>query len=103
MVTKTVVHRDVWGHEREGYTDKRRVAYAPVESVSAPSATSGLRFEEQLGLLCASGGIMWGVQVFTSHLPNLNALWETRGPLEVCAIGALIWVHAKWRRSVRLH
>ena len=103
MATKTIAHRDVWGHEREGYTEQREVAYAPAKSVSATLPPSWLRIEENLGSLGASAGVVWGVQVATSHLPNIEALLETPGPLEVCALSALIWLHAKWRRSVRLH
>lgn len=103
MATKTIMHRDVWGHEREGYTERRQVAYAPAKPVAAPSTPPWLRFEENLGSLGGSAGVVWGVQVVTSHLPNLEAILETPGPLEMCAVSALIWLHAKWRRSLRLH
>ncbi len=103
MATKSVMHRDMWGHEREGYTERRQVSYAPARPVAALSAPAWVRFEENLGSLGASAGVVWGVQVATSHLSNLEALLETPGPLEACAVAALIWLHAKWRRSVRLH
>jgi len=103
MATKTFVHRDVWGHEREGYTEKHQVAYAPAKSASAPSAPTWLRIEQNLGSLGASAGVVWGVQVATSHLPDIGAIMQSPGPLEVCAVSTLIWLHAKWRRSVRLH
>ena len=103
MATKTVLHRDSWGHEREGYSEDRRVAYAPAKAAAAPS--TGIPWawlEERIGWLGGAAGIIWSVQVATSHLPNRDALWETRGPLELCGISILIWLHAKWRRSVRL-
>ncbi len=103
MATKSVVHRDVWGHEREGYSEARQVAYAPAKPVSVHSVPGWLRFEQNLGSLGAGAGVIWAVQIATSNLPNLDALLETPGPLEACAVGALIWLHAKWRRSVRLH
>ena len=103
MATKTIVHRDVWGHEREGYTEARQVAYAPATSAAMRTAPAWLRFEQNLGSLGAGAGVIWAVQVATSNLPNLEALLETPGPLEACAVGALIWLHAKWRRSVLLH
>ena len=47
----------------------------------------------------AAGGIVWSIQEATQGLAEL---WQLRllppGPLEVCAIGILIWLHAKWRR-----
>lgn len=103
MATKTVVHRDVWGHEREGYVDQREVAYAAAKPAMAASAPSPwVWLEERLGPMGSAAGIVWGVQVLTSHVSHWDAVWETPGPLEVSAIGILIWLHAKWRRSVRL-
>ena len=60
--------------------------------------------EESLSSLVAAGGIIWSVQEATKGLAEL---WQLRllppGPLEVCAIGILIWLHAKWRRSVNVN
>jgi hypothetical protein len=60
--------------------------------------------EESVGSLIAAGGIVWSVQEATKSLAEL---WQLRllppGPLEVCAIGILIWLHAKWRRSVNVN
>jgi hypothetical protein len=56
--------------------------------------------EERLGSLVAAGGIIWAVQASVSHLRELSTLILPQGPLEVCAVGILIWIHAKWRRSV---
>ena len=60
--------------------------------------------EESLGSLIAGGGIIWSVQEATKGLAEL---WQLRllrpGPLEVCAIGILVWLHAKWRRSVNVN
>jgi len=60
--------------------------------------------EESLGSLIAGGGIIWSVQEATKGLAEW---WQLRllppGPLEVCAIGILIWLHAKWRRSVNVN
>lgn len=62
------------------------------------------RGEETLGSLTAAGGVIWSVQEATQGLAEL---WQLRllppGPLEVCAIGILIWLHAKWRRSVNVN
>ncbi len=102
MSSKGVISRDLWGHEREGYThDRPPVAYAPAKP-TARTPPSWLHWEERLGALGAGFGIIWGVHVSATHPAILDALWETPGPLEACAISALIWLHAKWHRSTRL-
>jgi hypothetical protein len=36
----------------------------------------------------------------------VNTLWNFSvtqpGPLEICALGILMWLHAKWRRSLKI-
>jgi hypothetical protein len=59
-----------------------------------------IRGEERLGSLIAAAGIIWAVYVITHNFAgtwNLQALMP--GPIPVCGIGILIWLHAKWRRS----
>jgi hypothetical protein len=103
MASKSFAHRDMWGHEREGYAHERpEVAYAPAKPLAGISAPKWLHWEERLGSLGAGIGTIWGVHVTATHLRIVDALWETPGPLEVCAIGSLIWLHAKWHRSTRL-
>ena len=103
MAIKSVTHRDLWGHEREGYTQHPpEVAYAPAKPVVGVSTPHWLHWEVRFGALGAGFGILWGVHVSATHPRILDALWETPGPLEVCAISTLIWLHAKWHRSTRL-
>jgi hypothetical protein len=68
------------------------------------SLSSSIHKEESLGSLIAAGGIIWSIQEATKGLAEL---WQIRllppGPLEVCAMGILIWLHAKWRRSVNVN
>jgi hypothetical protein len=68
------------------------------------SFSMSIHGEESLSSLVAAGGIIWSVQEATKGLAEL---WQLRllppGPLEVCAIGILIWLHAKWRRSVNVN
>ena len=46
--------------------------------------------------------MIWGAHVSTNNFTNLNALFPLpSGPMEICAVGILIWLHAKWRLSVR--
>ncbi len=62
--------------------------------------------EVRIGSLVAAGGLIWAVKVATSNFTGADAFSFARlprGPLEICAIGILIWLHAKWRRSVELH
>lgn len=62
-----------------------------------------IKNEERVGSLVAAGGIVWGVYVATQ---NMRTLWNFSitqpGPLEVCAVGILLWLHAKWRRSLKV-
>ena len=62
-----------------------------------------IQTEERLGSLIAAGGLIWTVRVGTQ---DLASLWQLTvappSPLEICAIGILLWLHAKWRRSVTL-
>jgi hypothetical protein len=66
--------------------------------------TSGT--EARIGSLIAAGGIGWAAYHATS-LPDpvqgLSLLYLKTGPLETCAIGILIWLHAKYRRSTSYH
>lgn len=54
--------------------------------------------EERLGSLIAGAGTMWAIYVATV---DYAGLWRFHilppGPVEVCALGILAWVHAKWR------
>ncbi len=61
------------------------------------------RREEQIGSIIASAGIAWAVYHATLTLDiieSFNNILLKRGPLEVCAIGVLVWMHAKYRRSI---
>ncbi len=55
-----------------------------------------IHFEEQIASLVAAGGILWAVQVATAGFDRIPP-----GPLEVCSVAILVWLHAKWRRSIR--
>ena len=62
---------------------------------------SSIRTEERFGSLLAAAGTIWATHVATR---DYASLWQVQilrpGPLEVCAIGILVWLHAKWRRSI---
>lgn len=86
--------------EHEGYRGRHGVA-PPKGRSETPFLR--IRTEERLGSLVSAGGVIWAVHEATK---NLADLWKLSilppGPLEVCAIGILIWLHAKWRRSVKV-
>ncbi len=87
--------------EKLGYN----VNYSAPRSVKAIETVPfwrRIRTEERLGALTFWGGVIWAVQIGTRDISNLFHLVLARGPKEVCAIGVLIWLHAKWRRSVRI-
>ena len=56
--------------------------------------------EARLGSLVAAGGVVWTANVATKNFTNFENIVLPNGPLELCAIGILIWLHAKWRASV---
>jgi hypothetical protein len=62
--------------------------------------------EVRIGSLIAAAGLIWAAKIVTDNFTGIDAFSFARlprGPLELCAIGILIWLHAQWRRSVHLH
>jgi hypothetical protein len=93
-----------WDLDREGYLQKPPVVYAPVHRPAKKVDDGSLlsvRGEERFGSLIAAAGTIWAVYVATV---DYNSLWRMQimppGPVEVCAVGILAWLHAKWRRSI---
>jgi len=88
------------GSEREGYRGHH--GDVPAQKQSGGELLS-IPMEERLGSLISGVGVIWTVQEATKDLAGLWQFSILRpGPLEVCAIGILIWLHAKWRRSVTI-
>jgi hypothetical protein len=58
--------------------------------------------EEKAGSVVAAAGVGWAVYygTYVAHdiTQGFTAVYLKSGPLEVCAIGILIWLHGKWRR-----
>lgn len=97
-----------WDRGREGYIDSRpsnTVVTTPKSQSPVPldRKLAGIRREEHFGSLVAAAGVIWGVYVATQ---NYDSLWHFQinppGPLETCALGILAWLHAKWRRSLKV-
>ncbi len=98
-----------WDARREGYVDLPRAPmYAPVrEPAGKPSGGRypfSISTEERVGSLLAAGGMIWATYVATV---DYASLWHMQilppGPMEVCALGVLVWLHAKWRRSTKVN
>jgi hypothetical protein len=98
-----------WDAGREGYVQSPS-KYIPVVSLHQPAQKPAsqrhfltIRGEERLASLIAAGGTIWAVYVATV---DYSSLWRVQimppGPVEVCAIGILAWLHAKWRRSTHV-
>lgn len=98
-----------WDAGREGYVESPN-KYVPVVAIpqtikkdSAPNNLENIRREELVASLIAAGGTIWAVYVATTDYADL---WRLQimppGPVEVCALGILGWLHAKWRRSIRV-
>lgn len=95
-----------WDAGREGYLDVRPTAkYAPGPKSSTKPAKQGywlsIHTQERVASLIAAGGMIWAVYAFTVDYADL---WRFQilppGPIEVCGLGVLAWLHAKWRRSI---
>lgn len=97
-----------WNEGREGYVQTQD-KFVPVVAVNKRAKKAqgeggllSIRGEERLGSLIAAAGTCWAVYVATV---DYNNLWRMRimppGPVEVCLLGILAWLHAKWRRSLK--
>jgi hypothetical protein len=94
-----------WDAGREGYIQTPPVAaYAPMHKPAVKPAKQqqhllSVRGEELVASLIAAAGAAWAVYIATV---DYSSLWRVQvnppGPLEVCALGILLWLHAKWRR-----
>lgn len=101
---------DYWPSERQGYSDVRpQVSYANAssETLVEPKRARGLspRAEALIADCIMAGGAAWFLHRAVL-IGGFNALSIVGlippGPLETTAIGALIWLHAQWRRAVTI-
>jgi hypothetical protein len=91
---------------REGYV-RSQDKFVPVIAVRAGQGSKstgpqhGIRRQIRAASLLAAAGTIWAVYVGTT---DYDSLWRMQimppGPVEVCALGILLWLHAKWRRSL---
>jgi hypothetical protein len=63
--------------------------------------------QEQIGPIIASVGVGWAVYhgTYVAHdiAQGFTAIYLKSGPLEICAIGILVWLHGKWRRATSVN
>lgn len=100
-----------WDEGREGYIDRPVTAYVPLpksavtpaKPAKQPQHSLNIQWEERVASLIAAAGAIWAAYVATI---DYTSLWRVQimppGPVEVCALGILAWLHAKWRRSAQV-
>ena len=57
-------------------------------------------WESRFGCVVSAAGVIWAVREGTLHA-SLSFATLPVGPLEIACLGILIWLHAKYRLSVR--
>ncbi len=99
-----MTHRDFWPSEREGYADNLRPAYATPRFTPSPRRRNSPRTEERIASFIAGVGLCWAAWAVTNNVGAVAhaGVWPP-GPLELCAMGVLVWMHAKWRRFAKMH
>ncbi len=60
-----------------------------------------VHYQERVASLVAASGIIWAVKIASSSFYQLPGTGFPLAPLELCSAGIAVWLHAKWRRSVR--
>ena len=61
------------------------------------------RTESFIGSLIAAGAMVYAVHLITKDYTSLAAITLPRGgPMEICALGVVIWLHGKWRSATRV-
>jgi hypothetical protein len=61
------------------------------------------RSEAMIGGLIAGGGMIYAAYVITKNFTSLsNVTLPPGGPMEIVALGVVIWLHGKWRSSTRV-
>ena len=60
-------------------------------------------WEERIASLVAAGGMIWFVRLSTQNFTALDNLTLPKNAMYVVALGVVLWLHAKWRRSTNVH
>ena len=92
-----------WDEGREGYLHPSAHIHKTAKKTSGRASLLSIPAEERIGSLIAAGGTIWATYAATV---DFAGLWRMQimppGPVEVCVLGILMWLHAKWRRSLRV-
>lgn len=87
--------------ERQAYTPADAI-FTKTEKRRALARQNNTHTEARIGLLLIGAGLIWAAYVGKGDYAGLLQLRVLPpGPLEVSAIGILIRLHARWRRSVQ--
>ncbi|MDP9266752.1 MAG: hypothetical protein M3P27_00315 [Acidobacteriota bacterium] len=60
-------------------------------------------WEERISSLIAAGGLIWFVRVTSANFTGFDKMQLPMNAMYVIAIGVVLWLHAKWRRSTNVH
>jgi hypothetical protein len=61
------------------------------------------RSEALIGSLIATGGMIYAIHIITKNFTSWSEITLPRGgPIEIVALGAVLWLHGKWRSSTRV-
>ncbi len=75
----------------------------PLKKKPSRSYGFSIRNQERIGSLIAAAGVVWFVYITTSDLTSFFKFdILPSGPMELCGLGILLWLHAKYRRSTKL-
>ena len=56
--------------------------------------------EQHLGAMLSVCGVAWFANTATQQ--SMAGISGLITPAQVCGLGAVIWLHARWRRSIRV-
>ena len=59
-----------------------------------------IRWEIRIASLIVAGGLIWAVYSGTQNYNSVDRIAVHNETAYISAIGLLVWLHAKWRRSI---
>ena len=104
MLSKSQVRPVPPPPERIGYTHgEPAISYAAGDT-SGPKLRNykAVRIEKRLAWLLMAAGGAWAWIESGNHAADAPALIANLSPLEVCAAGALLRLHAAWHRATKV-
>jgi hypothetical protein len=61
-------------------------------------------WEAMTGCLIAAAGLVWASKIVTENFTIVPAIQlPPGGPIELCALGIVIWLHAKFRMHTSIN